>query len=1019
MIFQEELLRSLQHHATRIAIESGDAIVTYGRLLDLADRITACLLEQGLEKETIVGIQLYDRVEQITALIGIMNAGCVAVPIDSAQPEKRLSDMLEDLQLKHMISSKNHEIKEGIQYYFPEDLVTSVKPRYPVWEEGDSIYIYFTSGTTGRPKGIVGRNKSLLQFIQWETAAFGINETYRISQLVSPYFDAFLRDVFVPLLSGATICIPPQDTDIFTPDRLSAWINNSGVHLIHCVPSVFRILDTERLSKDDFPGLRYILLSGERIIPAELKNWFNLFGSRIQLVNLYGPTETTMIRSAYLVQPADLDKARIPIGMPIHDTSFLIAGKDMIPCNTLVTGDLYIISDFITKGYLNAPELTNERFIKIPGGRIAFKTGDIARKLPDDNIDLLGREDRQVKIRGIRIELDGIESEIVRSGLAKAAAVIVHNPEPGQDVLMAFVIPENEQQENTLLTEHLHTYLESRLPVYMMPAGIRVVNEFPLLSNGKIHYRELTTLLAMNNIIPPANDTEARLLDIWKQILKREEISVLDNFHEIGGSSINIMRLIARIYKDFSVRIALSELFKHLTIRAQAALIRLADKDSLLVIRKAANMPAYHLSQAQERVYFHYELNKQSTAFNLPMAWEIEDDVEEATIERILKALLQRHESLRTSFRFQEGRVKQMVNDAVDFQIEQISDIRAFIRPFDLSGTSLFRCGIRYGAGKRVLVMDMHHIVCDGLSQVNLVSEFLQLYRGEQLSPLSIQYKDYAEWEYNFRTTDEYFAHREFWLKTLEGKIPRLELPVRRNITEGTDQGGNVSFSISTDTLQPLMAILQEEQVTPFAGFFTAYFMFLSQLSGQEDIVVGINTSGRMQEELEGMVGMFAKTLPVRYELDINMTFRTLVKDLYKHLVQVNSRQIYDLADIVAERNSSKASPLEQLFDVMFVYQDFSSEKLFSQQAFSRYQLENNTSKFPISLFVNEADGTYHFRMEYASAFFTGADMELLAAQLNELIRSVTEKPDMPVIDHISGGVSSPRMIGDDITFNF
>lgn len=599
MIFQEALIQSLNQNRKRNAIEMGSTFITYGELQEKSDRITQFLLSKKLRPETFIGIMLTNRVDLICAIIGIANARCVFVPIDAGLPKARLQALQQILQLEHVITSdqENEEnIFQANLYSFEEILRTdsgSIPVTYPSFDAQDSLYIYFTSGSTGIPKSILGKNCSLSQFLKWEIREFQIDATFRVSQFISPFFDAFLRDLFVPLLSGATLCIPPQEEGFFTPENLVNWIDSENITLIHCVPSLFRVFnDTDKLTKDHFQKLQYILLSGEKIIPAELVDWYKIFNESIQLVNLYGTTETTMIKAFYRIRPEDATKVRIPIGGPIDDTELLVTGKDFKACSPLVTGDLYIVSDFFTKGYLNNHELNQEKFVTIvQNGHsplVAFKTGDKARKLIDGTIELLGREDRQVKLNGIRIELDEIENVLMQSGLVQTALVLIWertNQDPNNEqkestgisaIMVAFVVEKEGLAGTKTLVQDLQEYLEERLPNYMVPARIEQKKSFPMLQNGKVDISDLLKQLAESKttIELPANELEEKLLDIWIKILGQQTITTEDSFHQLGGNSLKIMRLVAAIYDEFKVRISLNNIFNNLTIKKQANLIK-------------------------------------------------------------------------------------------------------------------------------------------------------------------------------------------------------------------------------------------------------------------------------------------------------------------------------------------------------------------------------------------------------------------------------------------------------------
>lgn len=1044
MNFQTELINKLRNGGNNIAIESGDTKLSYEDLLNKSNHIAGYLLNQGLTKETPVGVCMDNRADMIAAIIGIALAGGVFVPVDTTLPLSRLQIIRKELDLTILITDQqNIEAKiSGVEAHMyakiTDTTILDSDLVFPETNGEDSLYIYFTSGSTGVPKGIVGKNKSLSQFIQWEINEFGISSKDRFSQFVSPYFDAFLRDVFVPIFSGATCCIPPSEEGFFTPETMQKWVEENAISHIHCVPSIFRVLKDIQLSETVYPSLKYVFLSGEKIIPSELVSWYDSLGNRIQLVNFYGATESTMIRAFYRIQPADASKSRIPIGSPIGDTELLIANQGMKPCPPLTVGDLYIISEFLSKGYLNNQELTAAKFITLNKGtdqeKAAFATGDKARKLANGLIELLGRDDRQVKIRGIRVELDEIENTIIQSGLVDQIVVVYQEDTVDDAQMIAFVVPGSETADSTRLSEQLTSICEQNLPAYMVPNRFESLQAFPLLNNGKIDIKALleNQKEAVRETKKPVNPTEEQLLAIWNEILPNKEFSTQDNFLNQGGNSLSIMRLIGKIYKTFDVRVSLSDLFKNLTIEQQARLILEQSKDDVFTIKKAENKELFVLTAAQERIFYNYELNKSSTAYNLPMVWEITKDADVNQIKRVFQQLIDKHEALRTGFRYTEEGVRQFIVPNLVFSVETIDStdqgsvaeqkaIQDFIRPFNLNEPGLMRAGIiTMSNHKKLLVMDVHHIVCDGMSQMNLLSDFITLYNGETIAPLAIRYVDYAEWEATYRQSAEYVKQREFWLQCYEKDAPSLQLPVKeesKSLNSGI--GDNLLFSIDKTTVQPVLNCLKDQNVTDFAALFTVFFLFLSELSGQNDIVIGTNTSGRIQSEVEPLVGMFVKTLPIRINCGSESTFEDLLLHVHNTLVKANNSQLFDLIDILKQVGKENVDS-SGLFEAMFVYQNF--EKISNQLkdgVFSAYDFESNTFKYPISLFAQENEQQLNFRLEYSSDYFAKSDAVMLIERYKSLILRIASDTSITISELMGNETQASSIDETAISFNF
>ena len=657
----------------------------------------------------------------------------------------------------------------------------------------------------------------------------------------------------------------------------------------------------------------------------------------------------------------------------------------------------------------------------------AFKTGDKARLLPGGKIDLIGRDDRQVKLRGIRIELDEVEQVLLGSGLVKGAIVVLANEGTAHEFLSAFVCGREHKEETQDLEAALRSYLKSRVPDYMIPSTLSVVEAIPLLANGKIDYKALTESQRAHSVLPPEDAVEEEILIIWKEVLGDSPISVEDSFLSIGGNSIGIMKLIGRLYKQFNVRVSLGDLFSHLTIRQQADLIRVACKDESLRIRKAGKKPGYALSSAQERIYYDFEMDKSSTAYNLAMIFEIKGLADKERIQQTLNALIGRHESLRTEFQFLNGELLQVIRDKVDFRVEEISvdgeisdALRGAIRPFDLNRAPLLRCVLVRSGDSQILLLEIHHIVCDGISQIILVHDFAQLYQGNRLKELPIQYKDYAEWERHYRTTNDYIRNKEFWLKMYEGEIPQLEFPVLHLPTTSSSEAGTMRFEIGRSGINPIMEMWKRAEITDFSGWFSLFCLFLSQLTGQDDLIAGINTSGRMQDELEGVIGMFVKTLPIRCRLSPDMSFFDFSMEIHRNLVQAVGRQIYDLSDIRRALNSSRGESVGNLIGAMFVYLDAGDPGLHDDKVqFIRKESDNSSAKYPLTLFANGEAESIQFRLEYSLAFFSTADAGLLIRQFSALVAAIAKNPGGKVFEYLGSDLSSSYAIEDSISFNF
>lgn len=586
---QEKIQLSMESFHDRIALEYRGDTYTYRQLDHLSERVAQGIVNKGIEKGTFVGVFLHDRFDVVTSLLGILKAGCVFVPLDPNYPVERIQSMIKKAELKYVITDdKTNPLLTDVHIRtlalsMMEESPESLQPGITHYAPDDCVYLYFTSGTSGSPNAVMGRNKGLLHFIEWEVNEFSINSNSRVSQLTSPCHDPFLRDVFVPLCAGGTICIPDSTETILDTKQFYSWIKRSQVNIIHSTPSLFRNFVKYIDANEQVPELEYILLAGEEIHPSDLTDWFRKMGDRIQLVNLYGPTETTLAKLFYRITSDDINRVRIPIGQPISGTRAVILDEFMQVCEVGVKGEIYIRTPYRSLGYFNDNDLNNEKFIPNPFSNnqldLIYKTGDLGRVLEDHNIEFLGRVDRQIKIRGYRVELEEIESKIIHSDLVGSVAVITHQLPSGDVQIRAFVTPSSK-------TDHVGDELESEikeslirlLPDYMIPSRIIVISEMPVTNSGKIDYSSLVSVVDDDQYEKPIGEIEEGIAEIWGDILGIEKIGRTDDFMKLGGNSIYIMNMIAQIYERFEVELSLEQVFTDSRLNNVADIIASSEK---------------------------------------------------------------------------------------------------------------------------------------------------------------------------------------------------------------------------------------------------------------------------------------------------------------------------------------------------------------------------------------------------------------------------------------------------------
>ena len=530
----EWFLRLAQEQPEAVAVWERGEEITYG---ELAAATRA--LGERLSGGSIVGVLAERTASHITSMLGALQAGAAFAPLDLGLPDERLATMLRQIrpgcllvepgqwERAAALKQRAGEMKvlglEGVKLLESGGGERMRGPSGP-----DSLaYIYFTSGSTGVPKAIAGRLAGIDHFIRWEIERLGLGAGVRVSQLLPLSFDGSLRDIFVALCSGGRVCVPESRTALLLEARrLLEWLEAEQINVVHTVPSVFRALVNEELDATQLGALRYILLAGEVLQPADVKRWLSVYGERVQLINLYGTTETTMAKFAYFVKAEDAERRFIPIGSPIPGARAILVDEQGKPCAAGTIGEIYIRTPYRSLGYYGQPALSAEVFIRNPfsedSADIVYKTGDLGRQLDDGNYEYVGRRDGQVKVRGQRVELGEIETLLCNHAQVKTAVVVARPDEAGEPQLVAYVVTANNA--DPLTVKQMHSYLREKLPHYMIPAMLVQVAALPLTPNGKVDRRALpepeqNRLTLGTEYAAPHTTTEEILINIWSVVL--------------------------------------------------------------------------------------------------------------------------------------------------------------------------------------------------------------------------------------------------------------------------------------------------------------------------------------------------------------------------------------------------------------------------------------------------------------------------------------------------------------------
>jgi tyrocidine synthetase-3 len=1018
-LFEEQVARTPE--ATALVFEGQH--YTYRTLNEKANELAHYLrAEYSIVPDDRISIKLDRSDRMIIALLGAVKSGGAYVPVDPGFPQERIDYLLEDSQCKVLIDETAFSAFEEVAANYP------IANPEGVNTPTDLAYVIYTSGSTGQPKGCMLEHRGVVNRIAWMWQHYGFTNEDIILQKTTFTFDVSVWELFMPLCWGARMVLCHKD-DVGAPQRLLSLIEKEQVTCLHFVPSMFNafisaVTDQPELSAQ-LASLRGVMTSGEALPAETVAAWYQLVSTPVH--NLYGPTEASVDVTYYTTAPGD---TMVPIGRPIWNTAIYVLGANnqLVPHG--VKGEICIGGIGLSRGYLNKPTLTAEKFVANPfrAGERMYKTGDVGRWLPDGNIEYLGRKDDQVKIRGYRIELGEIEAALLKYSGMEAAAVIAKTNADGNKDLAAYVV-----SKTPLLAAGLKIHLGRILPAYMIPTYYVQLEALPLTANGKLNRKQLpdpenTGKATEVAHLAPANKTEEKLLAIWQEVLWKDEISVLDNFFDLGGHSLKATRLASQIHKAFDVRVSLKDLFATPVLQQQAAFIAKAKKAAFVAITPAPVQPHYALSSSQQRLWVLSRFEDANVSYNISGNYIFEGAVDLAALDQAFYTLIERHEILRTIFKeTATGEVRQIILPAAEngFRIHH-HDLRAVPKKdamarklvkedactaFNLSTSSLLRVGLyQLEDEKWVFTYVIHHIISDGWSMDILINELLLFYRihrqGKEnpLAPLRIQYKDYAAWQQQQVNGDALNEHRDYWLKQFKGELPVLEMPADKvRPALKTYNGAGVSKRISATIAQKLKNLCQEEGSSFYMGLLAAVKALLYRYSSQEDLIIGAPVAGRSHADLEDQIGFYVNTLALRTQFSGNDSYRQLLGAVKQTTLQGYDHQLYPFDKLVDALPGKRDMSRSPLFDVMVILKNAAAGKDTATESeqeikISGYQGEEHvTVKVDISFDFVDTGKDLLVSIGYNSDIYEKNTISRLANHLEQLIISIVESPALPL----------------------
>ncbi|MEN5196995.1 amino acid adenylation domain-containing protein [Sphingobacterium faecium] len=992
----------------RIALSTSEIKISYQKLNDQANKIAHALRENKVVTNSLIAVVMERIPQTIYCVVGILKSGGAYVPIEVNQPKSRIETLLELSKASHLIISidqlnkysKLIERNKYIKYVYcvngdkceanlgSEKLIfyKAYFDRRPIANLNTEIspeslaYTMFTSGTTGVPKGVLIRQQTVVNILNWVNSKFEVGVNDKLLFVTSIGFDLSVYDIFGTLCSGAELRLV-SDVENQDPKMLFDVLVNEHITIWNSAPSVLqRLVPFITSNKYSFSDskLRLVLLSGDWI-PLQLPETLNRENSNIEVVSLGGATENTIWSNYFIIDKVDSKWISIPYGRPIQNVKCYILDKNLQICPIGVKGDLYIGGNCLAIGYLDNPDTTQQKFIPNPinENEIIYNTGDQARWFSDGNIEFLGRSDNQVKIRGHRIELEEIRNHLISHPKIKDAVVKDFGEKQDKYINGYFISDESIEQEE------LHEYLSSRIPTIMIPRNLIKISSIPITVNGKIDYRSLPNinLYFDKDLIKPVNLIEEKILNIFQEVLQQKQISVDSNFFLIGGHSLKAVDLLTKINEYLKVELTITDIFGSPTIKSLSQLVNISSKKEINSILKAPRKKFYNLTPSQRLMYITSQLYDVGTTYNIPQIIKLDNTINVRLLEVAVNKIIQRHEILRTSFIVEDQTPVQVISEKIEFELgyEKIDDsqlearVKKSIMKFDISTPGLFRMKIfELNGGGSVLFLDFHHLIMDGVSLDIFYSELNSLYLGNRLEDVPIQFKDYSEWRQNQDNQNAFLQQKKYWIDKFSKAIEPLNLPLdfqRPAIFKY--RGSNYAFEMDSSLYEKLKSFVAQNGLTMFTFLFGAFSIMLSKYSRMSDLIVGTANANRNNKDVMKSIGLFMNLVPLRVfpepEKKVNSFFTELVNDV----LQAFENQSYSIENIINEFEIHHDVSRNKLFDVLFVFQNIDSfnDKFLGMSA-ERLNFCGESARYDLTLIVEEAKGTIKLLFEYNTALF-------------------------------------------------
>ena len=965
----EELVQTIPDHT---AVVFKDKKYTYRELDEISDRLGKYIASQGIGSEDVVSI-LIPRCEYMAiAPMGVIKAGAAYQPLDPTYPRDRLMYMMEDSSAKLLIADR--ELLPLVDGYkgpvLFTDQIWQLEDRDVVLKKPqlhDLFILLYTSGSTGVPKGCMLEYGNITAFCHWFKRYYGIDSDSRVAAYASFGFDACMMDIYGAITNGAQLHIIPEEIRLDFIG-LQRYFEENGITHSFMTTQVGRQFALEM----DCKSLRYLSVGGEKLVPCEPPKDY-------KFINAYGPTEATIFTTVFEV---DKYYPNVPIGKALDNVKLYITDKlgHMLPPGAC--GELMITGWQVSRGYLNKPEKTAEVYTKnlyddTPGYEVMYHSGDVARFLPDGNIQIIGRKDSQVKIRGFRIELSEVEEVIRRYEGIRDATVVAFDDPNGGKYIAAYVV-----SDSTVDINALNDFIKETKPAYMVPAVTMQIDKIPLNQNQKVNKKAL--LLPEKKaaeIIKPENEVQQILFDCIAEVLGYTDFGITTDIYEAGLTSITAIKLNILISKAFDIVIKTSDIKNHPTIRMMEEFVKTAGKESKREVQES-----YPLTNTQEGIFIECTANMGSTIYNIPYLLKLDNKVDLDRLAEAIDSTVEAHPYLKTRlFMDDNGNVLQKRNDGLSYKTPILNGMNrdTLVRPYMLFNEQLFRFEIYRTCDGNYLFLDLHHIVADGTSLAIIINDINRAYSGEKLEPegytsydLALDNRDalagdiYKNAENYYKSVFEHAGGSISFYPDKNGAAPTAELYHRE------------TRSIS---VQDVKEFCKKHGITENVFFISAFGITLGKYNFKKDAVFTTIYHGRNDSRLSETVGMLVKTLPVF--CDFSGTAKDCLSGVQKQLIDSMNNDIYPFSQISHEFDIKA--------DAMVIYQgdNFAFDTIGGEYA-QEEPVSLNMAKAPVSVSISIEKNRFVFEIEYRGDMYHEETIRYLADNLETTAEGILRECD-------------------------